>query len=337
MNIKKVKEWHDVTPRILQEEIIPLYQPAIIKNAAAHWPILEFAERSKQSLYNYLKPKCLNQEPINSYNAIESANKRYFYSEDMNGFNFERQQEYLADFLERLLAINNPDEQATYAGAVDIRRHIPLFEKSNTFPLLDGQNFQPRVWIGNSATVSTHFDIQDNIACVVSGERQFTFFPPEQIQNLYIGPLDFTISGVPASMVNIDSPDFEKHPKYKEALKSSQVAVLEPGDAVYVPSLWWHNVRSQGEFCMLVNYWWDNPTYKIDSAMNTLLHGLYTIGHLPPKERLAWRELFDYFVFKTEGEPLQHLSEGRRGVAGNMSENLYKRIKHYVLNKMIPR
>jgi len=332
-----VKQWHNVTPEMLQDEIIPLYQPAILKNAVSNWRVLEFANESKKSLYNYLKPKCVNSEIINSYNAKPGVGNRYFYSEDLNGFNFERKQETLLSLLDRLVEVSNPADHPMYAGAVEIRKYIPLFEEENVFPFLEKTPYQPRIWIGNSATVSTHFDVQDNIACLVKGQRQFTFFAPDQIHNLYIGPLDFTISGVPASMVNIDSPDYAKHPNYKTALEQAQIAVLEPGDAVYVPSLWWHNVRSQGEFCMLVNYWWDNPTYKIDSPMNTLLHGLYTIGHLPAKERLGWRELFDYFIFKDQGEPLLHLPENRRGVAGKMSPKLYQRIKHYVLNKMMSR
>jgi hypothetical protein len=42
--------------------------------------------------------------------------------------------------------------------------------------------------------VQTHFDLPSNIACVVGGLRRFTLFPPEQLPNLYVGPLEFNIS-----------------------------------------------------------------------------------------------------------------------------------------------
>ena len=35
------------------------------------------------------------------------------------------------------------------------------------------------------------------------------------------------------------------------------VADLEPGDAIYIPALWWHAVQATGELNVLVNYWWN--------------------------------------------------------------------------------
>src|SRR3546814_14192490 len=65
----------------------------------------------------------------------------------------------------------------------------------------------PRVWIGNATHVSTHYDVSSNLACVVAGRRRFTLFPPDQIANLYVGPLDVTMAGQPASMVDLAAPD----------------------------------------------------------------------------------------------------------------------------------
>ena len=83
-------------------------------------------------------------------------------------------------------------------------------------PLLDAR-VEPRVWIGNAVKVNTHFDLVYNIACVAGGRRRFTLFPPEQIDNLYIAPLDFTPSGAPVSLVSVhESPitrDFRVTPK----------------------------------------------------------------------------------------------------------------------------
>ena len=71
----------------------------------------------------------------------------------------------------------------------------------NRLELLPPELARPRIWLGNRSEVSAHFDLSDNIACVVAGRRRFTLFPPDQVANLYVGPLDHTMAGQPASMV----------------------------------------------------------------------------------------------------------------------------------------
>ena len=83
-------------------------------------------------------------------------------------------------------------------------------------------NVLPRIWLGNRITTPTHLDEWNNIGCVVAGRRRFTLFPPEQIANLYIGPLDFAPTGAPMSLVSLRNPDFERYPKFREALAAAQ-------------------------------------------------------------------------------------------------------------------
>ena len=115
---------------------------------------------------------------------------------------------------------------------------------------------QPRLWIGNRVTTPAHFDEFHNVACVVCGSRRFTLFPPAQVRNLYIGPLDFAPTGAAISMARLDRPDDPRFPLLRMALAEAQVAELQPGDAIYIPPLWWHHVASLGRLNALVNYWW---------------------------------------------------------------------------------
>ncbi len=62
----------------------------------------------------------------------------------------------------------------------------------------------------------------------------------------------------------------------------AEVAELDPGDAVYVPALWWHHVEALEEFNVLVNYWWRDVADYFDSPSSSLLHCLLTIKSLPP-------------------------------------------------------
>src|SRR5206468_367295 len=83
-------------------------------------------------------------------------------------------------------------------------------------------------------------------------ERRFTLFPPEQLQNLYVGPLDFNPAGQAISLVDHAAPDLERFPRYAEALQHAQVAELEAGDAIFIPSMWWHAVEALAPFNALV-------------------------------------------------------------------------------------
>ncbi|WP_426806165.1 cupin-like domain-containing protein, partial [Stenotrophomonas sp. SrG] len=57
-------------------------------------------------------------------------------------------------------------------------------------------------------------------------------------------------------LVFFDRPYFDRHPRFRDALASAQTAVLEPGDAIFIPRMWWHHVRSLEPFIVLVRYWW---------------------------------------------------------------------------------
>jgi hypothetical protein len=210
---------------------------------------------------------------------------------------------------------------------------LPEFARENSLLLLDTL-VVPRIWIGNAVTVATHYDLSDNIACVVGGRRRFTLFPPEQIRNLYVGPLHFTLAGQPVSMVSLDEPDFERYPLFREALLSAQTAVLEPGDAVYIPYFWWHHVQSLEPFNVLVNYWWNEAEPRFGLPYDALLHGFLTIRHLPEHQRAAWREVFDHYVFQTGGDPVAHLPPQSRGTLGAMTPELAIQIRQALLRRL---
>jgi oxalate decarboxylase/phosphoglucose isomerase-like protein (cupin superfamily) len=58
-------------------------------------------------------------------------------------------------------------------------------------------------------------------------------------------------------MVHVTAPDFDKFPRFADALDSAEEAELSPGDAIFIPRDWFHHVESLERFNILVNYWWD--------------------------------------------------------------------------------
>src|SRR3546814_19855372 len=92
------------------------------------------------------------------------------------------------------------------------------------------------------------------------GRRRFTLFPPDQFANLYLGPIDNTPAGRTVSLVDFDAPDLVAHPRFAEAMAQARTVELDPGAAVFIPSLWWHHVEGLAPIHILLNYWWrDTP------------------------------------------------------------------------------
>src|SRR3546814_17563231 len=128
--------------------------------------------------------------------------------------------------------------------------------------------------------VATHFDLSDTFAVVALGRRLFTLFPPVATADLYVGPLNHTLAGQPVSMVDPLAPDRQRYPRYARAEAQALIADLEPGDALYIPALWWHPVQAPGPATMLVNYWHNDAPHG--RRCHALIPALPPNRHLPP-------------------------------------------------------
>jgi hypothetical protein len=196
---------------------------------------------------------------------------------------------------------------------------------------------QPRIWLGNRITTPAHVDEWNNIGCIVAGHRRFTLFPPEQITNLYIGPLDFAPTGAPMSLVSLREPDLQRYPGFTEALAASQFAELGPGDAIYIPPLWWHHVESLDSFNVLINYWWHHASGDgagANSAFEALLHAIMSIRSLPPETRQAWQALFGYYVFGAQNAAIQHIPPVRHGILGDLSATQIAALRAHLAKRL---
>ncbi len=328
-----VPMWHGVDTDTFQREIAPLNKPAHLKSLVGHWPAVINGVRSPLDLANYLK-KFDNGKPTSAVVADPSAKGRFFYSNDLQGINFKRAQVTLSIAIDRLLKIfNHADPYAIAVQAISIADTLPGFIEENSQPLLD-ESVPPTLWMSNKSVVAPHYDIFDNIACVIAGTRKFTVFPPNQISNLYVGPILDAPGGVPISMVDVRQPDLVQFPNYSKALDVAQEAVLEPGDAIYIPGLWWHAVESLDKLNVLVNYWWGGTSDNLISPNDSLLHSMLTISKLSPSQRQSWRDFFDYYVFQTEGDPAAHLPQDIEDIVTSLSPEQKERVLSFLSDRL---
>jgi hypothetical protein len=96
-----------------------------------------------------------------------------------------------------------------------------------------------------------HRDLPQNLYAQVSGRKKWTLFDRRQSWRMYSHPLH---SGVPNySRADPEKPDYERFPRLRGARMHS--AILEPGELLYIPSLWWHQARSI-DTSISINLWW---------------------------------------------------------------------------------
>lgn len=240
--MQPVRVWERVDAALFRTVIEPLHEPAVLRGLVARWPAVERARQSPQALAAYLRAAG-NAKPIATFIAEPQAGGRYFYRDELRGLNFQQKALPLGAILTFLLQeYHNAQAPGLYAGGLPVQEYLPGLSGEYRLDLLDAAI--PRkasLWIGNRSRVAAHWDQPQNVACVISGRRRYTLFPTTRVENLYFGPLDRTPAGPAISLVDFRHPDFERHPKSREALKRAVVADLEPGDAVYIPSLWVHH------------------------------------------------------------------------------------------------
>lgn len=116
-----------------------------------------------------------------------------------------------------------------------------------------------RFWLSAAATSAPlHRDVAENIFVQLVGRKRFFLYPPAAAAWLYSNPLR---SGLPNfSRFDPERPDYDRFPLSRQVVPAE--VVLEPGDAVYLPSRWWHQVRSL-ELSASFNFWWANGTLAL--------------------------------------------------------------------------
>lgn len=146
--------------------------------------------------------------------------------------------------------------------------------------------------------------------------------------DLYIGPLEFSPAGAPVSLVDATVPDLARFPRFAVAMEVAQTAELMPGDAIYIPYMWWHQVVSLDSFSVLANYWWSEtpPPQPGLAPIDVVMYARLAFSAMSPEQRGAVRSLFNHVVFEEGGE-VAHLPESRRGIRGKIDETARMRLR----------
>jgi hypothetical protein len=337
---RKTRVVHDCTPDSIPEDVIYSSEPVVLKGLVNNWVLATLAVQSPSAAVEYLKSHYNGKlSLINRGHA--GIDGRYFYNSDLTSLNYDTVKMRIDEALDLILASGqDPTHPSYYISSNAIDTHFPDLRKENDLYLPRKKRDYPvyppdvKIWIGTRSVATCHYDALDNLACCVAGSRRFSLFPPSQFENLYFGPLELTPGGQAISMVNFANPDYEKYPRFREAQAAGQVAELEAGDAVYIPSMWMHHVEGLSHFNILINYWWnDAPTFT-GSSMNVLYHALLSLRDKPAHEKAGWKHLFDYYIFGDPNRAGEHLPEHARGALGPLDEIRARQLRAMLINKL---
>ncbi|PSN35001.1 tRNA wybutosine-synthesizing protein 5 [Blattella germanica] len=140
--------------------------------------------------------------------------------------------------------------------AADIKKQFPTLAQDIIFPdFFDDEDFHSSVFRIGSPGVQlwTHYDVMDNLLIQVHGKKRMALFSPSEALNMYL-------EGDKSRVIDIDNPNIHDYPKFVEAQRYE--CIMEPGDILFIPALWFHNALAL-DFGIAVNVFWKNLKHEL--------------------------------------------------------------------------
>jgi hypothetical protein len=139
---------------------------------------------------------------------------------------------------------------------------VPVPARMARWPLV-----RRKLWISRAGTVSPlHRDMPQNLLVQLLGEKTVWLAAPDQGRNVY--PYSFFTGSPNFAHADLERPDFERWPR--SARVRALVGRLAPGDGVFIPARWWHQVRTEST-SVSVNVWWGEGVSLLIAATAELV------------------------------------------------------------------
>ena len=202
--------------------------PFMIAGLVGRWPLSALAPQTLRERFSHLQVRARVGDYINTAFAADRA------MQDMS----------MLEYLD--LVANGTDNLPPYLGNLELRELNSLCY----WPTYFSKMGPPRFWLGPAGTVTPlHCDYDDNIFAQIWGTKRIFLAPPHHDEFLYPSEANAILFGSP---FDPEAPDFEKFPLARQA--TTIECIVNPGDMLYVPAGWYHQVRAL-TFSLSANRW----------------------------------------------------------------------------------
>ena len=328
-----------ITPQSIPfDHLFSQNQPVILKGLVKEWPLVKLGQQSASKVMTELELH-YSKKPMLVYKGASDIQARFGYNKSCTGFNFVAKTTTIPEVFDTIRRQLTQDEHDyLYVNSLRFDEGFPTLNQTHQLAFDHSEFIQnkpiSKIWLGTESIAAAHFDQPKNIACCLVGKRRFTLFPPNQIDNLYPGPLNPTPGGQVVTLANLSQPDFTRFPRLKNALANAYIVDLEPGDALYYPSMWWHEVEAFDRFNAMVNFWWMATEPYLGNPMDVLMHAMMSLRDRPVKEKEAWKALMNYYIFNDIEKVTQHIPPESHGALATMTEDQTRRIRAMLRNNL---
>jgi hypothetical protein len=211
-----------------REDYYALNRPVILVDAMRNWKAL--------SLWNaeYLKAKCGDE----LVEVMADRNSDPSYEVNLA---LHRRKMLFREYVDIVASGRETNDYYLVANNHFLEQDGPraLLDDIEMFPeYLDPEIWAGRVffWYGPAGTVTPlHHDVGNIFMAQVHGRKRVKLISSNEI------PLVYNHFGV-FSEVDSDNPDYRRHPRYRDA--QVMEVLLEPGEVLFLPVGWWHQVRA---------------------------------------------------------------------------------------------
>jgi hypothetical protein len=328
-----------ITPQSIPfDQLFSQNQPVILQGLVKDWPLVKLGQQSAAKVMAELELH-YNKKPMLVYKGAPEIQARFGYNKSCTGFNFTAKTTTLTEVFDTIRSQLTQDKHDyLYINSLKFDEGFTALNQTHqlAFDHSEFDQNQPvsKIWLGTESVAAAHFDQPKNIACCLLGKRRFTLFPPNQVDNLYPGPLSPTPGGQVVTLTDLSQPDFIRFPRLKKALDNAYIVDLEPGDALYYPSMWWHEVEAFARFNAMINFWWMAAEPYLANPMDVLMHAMMSLRDRPIKEKEAWKALFNYYIFDDPENVRQHMPPQSHGVLATMTDDQTRRIRAMLRNNL---